>query len=50
MVALALCAVVEVAVVGPDVVAVVVDVGFVAKFPKLGAPFPALGQTPWYHF
>ena len=21
-----------------------------ARVPKLGAAFPALGQTPWYHF
>ena len=50
MVALALGAVVAVVVVGPGVAAVDDVVDPVAKSPKLGALFPALGQTPWYHF
>ena len=41
---------VAVDVVGPGVVADVDVVGPVARFPKLGALFPELGQTPWYHF
>lgn len=48
--ALACGADVVVDVVGPGVVAVDDVVGPVARLPKLGAPFPALGQTPWYHF
>lgn len=48
--ALACGADVAVDVVGPGVVAVDDVVGPVARLPKLGAPFPALGQTPWYHF
>ena len=50
MVVLACGAVVAVDVVGPGVGEVEVVVGPVAKSPKLGAPFPALGHTPWYHF
>ncbi len=50
VVALACGAVVALVVVGPGVEAVEDVVGPVARFPKLGAPFPALGQTPWYHF
>ena len=49
-VALACGAVVAVDVVGPGVAAVDDVVGPVAKSPKFGAPFPAFGQTPWYHF
>ncbi len=50
MVELALGAFVAVDVVGPGAAAVDDVVGPVARFPKLGAPFPAFGQTPWYHF
>lgn len=49
-VVLALGAVVAVDVVGPGAAELDDVVGPVAKSPKLGAPFPALGQTPWYHF
>lgn len=49
-VALACRAVLAVDVAGPGAAAVVDVVGPVAKLPKLGAPFPAFGQTPWYHF
>lgn len=49
-VVLAFGAVVAVDVVGPGAAEVDDVVGPVAKSPKLGAPFPALGQTPWYHF
>ena len=50
MVALAFGADVAVDVVGPDAVEVDDVVGPVARLPKFGAPLPASGQTPWYHF
>lgn len=50
MVALACGAEVVVDDVGPGAAVVDDVVGPVARFPKLGAPFPASGHTPWYHF
>ena len=49
-VALACGALVAVDVVGPGVAVVDDVVGPVARLPKLGAPLPAFGHTPWYHF
>ena len=50
MVALACGAAVAVDAVGPGFAVVDEVVGAVARSPKLGAPFPALGQTLWYQF
>ena len=50
VVALACGAEVVVDAVGPGAVVEDDVVGPVARFLKLGVPFPELGQTPWYHF
>lgn len=50
MVALACGAAVAVDAVGPGFAVVDEVVGPVTVSPKLGLPFPALGQTFWYQF
>ena len=50
MIALACGADVALDAVGPGFVVVEEVVGPVARSPKLGAAFPALGQTFWYQF